>query len=57
MSVVTMCAYYYWKNAPKCERGHRAGIKCHDTRKDCPDYLSTQDDNKHRDKYKKWLEG
>ena len=35
---VEMCLHYTWDKGPKCRKGHRAGIKCHSERLDCPDY-------------------
>jgi len=35
---VEMCKHYFWYNGAKCRKGHRASLKCHGERLDCPDY-------------------
>jgi len=35
---IEMCRHYNWKGRPVCARGHKAGLKCHSQREECPDY-------------------
>jgi len=54
VSVLEMCIWYGYdinKAKPICGKKHIASLKCHSTRKDCPDYISTEEFNRSRDRY------
>ena len=52
MNIIEMCFYYGYDlltGRPTCDKGHKANLKCHSMRKDCPDYVpSTTEKEKHR---------
>ena len=60
MSVIEMCFYYGYdlaKRKPTCDRKHQASLKCHSTRKDCSDYISTGNKAERAERYRQFIEG
>jgi len=58
-NVIEMCRWYGYdldRRKPTCDKGHRASLKCHSERKDCPDYLSTGDAEEYRQRYQEMIE-
>lgn len=58
MSVVKMCFFYGYalrKRRTTCGKGRRAGLKCHEERLDCPDYLPTSEYEEKRRAYIKFI--
>lgn len=58
MSIVMMCCHYGFdlkRRRPTCAKGHRASLRCHEERKDCPDYISTSEKEKYRQAYIKFI--
>ena len=58
MSVIEMCYYYGYdleRRKTTCDKGHRAGLKCHSKREDCPDYVSTSERAEARKRYIEFL--
>jgi len=39
---IEMCRHYSWQDKPKCAKGHKAGLKCHSQREECPDYQPSE---------------
>jgi len=59
MSVIEMCRWYGYnldKRKPTCDRGHKASLKCHSHRKDCPDYFATGEAVESNRRYEEFIE-
>lgn len=59
MGVLEMCIWYGYDmslSRTTCDKKRIASLKCHSARKDCPDYISTEEFNESEDRYIKATE-